>query len=49
MIIARLSEQLEHLIRTINERDLTKRLMILRLRGTDGMEETLRKYQGTEC
>ena len=38
-------EHVELFIRTLDDRDLAKQLMLLRLEDADEMEETLRAYQ----
>ena len=41
-------EHVEHHIGTLDDRDLTKQLVVLRLEDADDMEETLRTYKRIE-
>ena len=41
-------EHVEYCIVTLDDRDLAKQLMVLRLEDADDMEETLRTYQRIE-
>ena len=41
-------EHVEHFIETLDDRDLAKKLTLLRLMEADGMEEILRAYQHME-